>query len=68
MKVVLGFLDYVEKEFELPKKFEFLFDENLDEENYTDEQLDLQEEFYSWKYATTNCCENYDEVDIISIK
>jgi hypothetical protein len=67
MKVVLGFSEYVEKEFELPKKFEFLFDENLDEENYTDEQWDLQEEFCCWTYETTHCCE-YDEVDIISIK
>ena len=41
MKITLGFVDYVEKEFILPEKFEFFFDKKVTDDDYTSEQWAL---------------------------
>lgn len=46
MKVVLGYYTYVEKEFELPKKFEFYV--TKDWRDWTQEELELIKEYTEW--------------------
>lgn len=62
MKIKLGF--YVEEEFELPEKFEFIF--TKEEDDYTDEEWVLYwEEFNKWKGEVTGLDGEYDNIEVI---
>lgn len=64
MKIKLGFNKYVEEDFELPKKFEIIL--TKDENDYTDEEWDLNEEFNDWLHSITGDPYCTEDVEIIS--
>ena len=67
MKVMLGYNKRVVEEFDLPEKFEFLFNKNLDEQDYTNEQCNLEDEYFDWKYKVTGADIYWDTVEEIDI-
>ena len=69
MKVTLGFVKYVEEDFDLPEKFEFIFDDNLSDDDWTEEQWDIfYDEYPKWKDKVTGCDVTIYDVDTIGVK
>lgn len=65
MKIKLGFKKYVEEEFELPEKFEFILTKHEDE--YTEDEWSLyyEDDFSDWVAEVTGIDPDYDDYDII---
>lgn len=64
MKITLGFKKYVEEEFELPEKFEFIL--TKDSDDYTKEEWDLYyEDFNDWTAEVTGSDPGWDDVTIV---